>query len=268
MPADSDGLDRRFTGATVPSPPIANDDGQTSPALRDALTETSGTGELVLAALVSARLFVPVVAVADEVEHGADGFMREKSSTMASVSMRDEAGRRSLLAFTCIDELTRFNSEARPVPIAGPLAAQAALAEGAHALVIDVSGQTPFAVIGSELETLSATAGGGPANLGLRSALARHLAAEAEVVGAYLDSAGGEGDPGCELVLVLPPALTREQYQGLLARLSERFANDRAIVVATSPDADSSQRQGLTIRVVPANDPNFSRQPGDTPSLL
>ena len=284
MPADSDasasgatfsGIPASrvpFSGVTVPTPPIANDDGQTSPALRDALTGDSGSGEHVLAALVGARLFVPVVAVADEVERGVDGLTREKHSTMASVSMEDEAGRRSLLAFTCIDELTEFNSDARPVPIAGPLAAQAALAEGAHALVIDVSGQAPFAVVAAELETLAAAAGGGATNLGLRSALARHLNAEPEVVAAYLDSPnlhspGGEGDTRCELVVLLPPELTREQYQGLLARLSERFANDRAIVVATSPDAASSQRQGLTIRVVATNDQHFTRQPGDTPSL-
>jgi len=167
------------------------------------------------------------------------------------------------------------------VPIAGPLAAQAALAEGAYALVIDVSGQAPFAVVAAELETLAAAAGGGATNLGLRAALARHLQAEPEVVAAYLDSApldsshvearvdspGGDGDTRCELVVLLPPELTREQYQGLLARLSERFANDRAIVVATSPDAASSQRQGLTIRVVATNDQHFTRQPGDTPSL-
>ena len=251
----------------MPSPPIANDDGLTSPALREALAETSGSGERVLAALVGARLFVPVVAVVDDVEPDADGLTREKHSTMASVSMKDEAGRRSLLAFTCVVELTEFNSEARPVPIAGPLAAQAALAEGAHALVIDVSGQSPFAVVGAELETLAAAAGGGATNLGLRAALARHLTAEADVVNAYLDSPGGEGDTRCELVVLLPPELTREQYQGLLARLSERFANDRAIVVATSPDAASSQRQGLTIRVVATNDRAFTREIGDTPSL-
>jgi hypothetical protein len=255
----------------VPSPPIQNDDGQVSPALREALADPAGSGELVLAALVGTRLFVPVVALADDIEADASGLTREKNSTMASISMKDEAGRRSLLAFTCIDELARFNAEARPVPIAGPLAAQAALAEGAHALVIDVSGSAPFAVIGEELETLAAAAGGGAANLGLRSALARHLSAEAEVVSAYLDTAGGAlgaaANSPCELVLVLSPALTREQYQSLLARLSERFANDRAIVVATNPDAHSSTRQGLTIRVVAANDQNFSRQPGDTPSL-
>jgi hypothetical protein len=259
----------------VPSPPIQNDDGQASPALREALADPAGSGELVLAALVGTRLFVPVVALANDIEADASGLTREKNSTMASVSMKDEAGRRSLLAFTCIDELARFNAEARPVPVAGPLAAQASLAEGAHALVIDVSGSAPFAVIGEELETLAAAAGGGAANLGLRSALARHLSAEAEVVDAYLDTPGGSpgGSPGgagaspCELVLVLSPALTREQYQSLLARLSERFANDRAIVVATNPDAHSSTRQGLTIRVVAANDQNFSRQPGDTPSL-
>ena len=198
MPVGSDGSNRRFAGVTVPSPPIETDDGQASPALRDALADPAGSGELVLAALVGARLFVPVVALADDVERDVNGLTREKSSTMASVSMQDEAGRRSLLAFTCIDEFARFNAEARPVPIAGPLAAQAAFAEGAHALVIDVSGSAPFAVIGEELETLAAAAGGGHANLGLRSALARHLSAEAEVVDAYLDSPGGapSGDTG------------------------------------------------------------------------
>ena len=276
MPADSEGSVARVGGVTVPSPPLADDDGQISPALRSALTATSaatlaGSGESVLAALVGARLFVPVVAIADQVETTGQGLTHDKRSTMASVSMRDESGRRSFLAFTSVDELAQFDTEARPVPVAGPQAAGAALAEGAHAMVVDVRGEAPFALVRGELEVLAAAARGGAQNLGLRSALSRHVADEPHIVNAYLDPAGGSdtesSDAGCELVLVLPPTLTREEYQALVARLSQRLATDRAVIAATTPDPSASHRQGLTIRVVAADDQNFTRQPHDTPSL-
>ena len=188
--------------------------------------------------------------------------------------------RRSFLAFTSVDELAQFDAGARPVPVVGPQAAQAALAEGAHAMVVDVSGEAPFALVRGELEVLAAAAGGGAQNLGLRSALSRHVADEPHVVDAYLDSVRGQKLPtvvtpwaempsgaGCELVLVLPPTLTREEYQALVARLSQRLATDRAVVAATTPDPSANHRQGLTIRVVAENDQNFTRQPHDTPSL-
>lgn len=89
-----------------------------------------------LQALSEARLLVAVMAVADEVsDDGSD-----KSSHMAVVSMVNAAGEKGLLAFTGLDSMSAWNPEARPVPVPARAAAEAALADGAQALVIDVAG--------------------------------------------------------------------------------------------------------------------------------
>jgi len=89
-----------------------------------------------LRALAESRLLVAVLAVADEVDaNGAD-----KSSHMAVVSMINSAGEKGLLAFTGLDSMAAWNPDARPVPVPARAAAEAALADGARALVIDVAG--------------------------------------------------------------------------------------------------------------------------------
>ena len=75
---------------------------------------------------------------------------------MAVVSMVNAAGERGLLAFTGLDALTRWDPQARPVPVTGPMAAQAALDDGATALVIDVSGPVRLVVTGPDLRLLAA----------------------------------------------------------------------------------------------------------------
>ena len=98
----------------------------------------------VLAALPGARLLVPVVAVLGEAEVGPDGLRRDKTSDMAAVLMRGEDGRTALLAFTCLESMRRWDPEARPVPVSAAMAAQAALQDGAEALLVDVAGPVRY----------------------------------------------------------------------------------------------------------------------------
>ena len=74
---------------------------------------------------------------------------------MAVVSMVNAAGERGLLAFTGLDSLAAWDPAARPVPVAGPQAAQAALEDGATALVIDVGGPVRLALVGADLQALA-----------------------------------------------------------------------------------------------------------------
>ena len=91
-----------------------------------------------------ARLLVPVVAVLGEAEVGPDGLVRDKSSDMGAVLMRGADGRTALLAFTSLDAMHRWDPDARPVPVPAQVAAQAALQDGAAALLIDVAGPVRF----------------------------------------------------------------------------------------------------------------------------
>lgn len=109
-----------------------------------------------LAALQRSRLLVPVVAVLGEVETGADGLARDKSSDMAAVLLRGADGRLALLAFTSTETLAAWDPDARPVPVPAPVAAQSAVQDEAAALVVDVAGPVPFVVEGEDLVGLAA----------------------------------------------------------------------------------------------------------------
>jgi hypothetical protein len=61
----------------------------------------------------------------------------------------------ALVAFTGLEALGAWRPDARPVPVAAPLAARSALEEGASALVVDVAGPTPYVVEGDLLEGLA-----------------------------------------------------------------------------------------------------------------
>ncbi len=146
-------------GRAIPDPGFAGDDGSADPAVAAALEayrQGSSSVGAVLAALVTGRLLVPVVAVLDEAEAGPTGLHREKSSHMATVTVTGRDGRRALVAFTSTETLTRWRADARPVPVTASQAAGAALDEGADALVVDLAGPVPFAVEGAALRSLAA----------------------------------------------------------------------------------------------------------------
>jgi hypothetical protein len=158
----------------IPDPGFAGDAGAADPEVTAALaayaTDESRYVDA-LAALQGARLLVPVVAVATEVEHDADGRARDKTSDMATVLMTSRSGRRGLLAFTGLEPLRAWSPEARPVPVATRLAARSALQEGAEALVIDIAGPSTVAIEGDDLAGM---AGGWQlARVGVRTAWIR-----------------------------------------------------------------------------------------------
>ena len=153
------GVRGRFDGSRIPDPGFAGDDGAADAALTAALTaydagEDDRAG--VLGALVNARLLVPVVAVLGQVDVDDQGLAHDKSSDMATVLMTRPDGRRGLLAFTSTASLAGWNAEARPVPAAASTAAQAAIQEGADALVLDVAGPVRFALDGEDLRAVAA----------------------------------------------------------------------------------------------------------------
>ncbi len=143
---------------TIPDPGFPGDLGVAAPVVRAALAayaDGSGTQVDALAAVRTARLLVPVVAVLGEAEVDADGRLRDKTSDMASVLLRGADGRLALLAFTGLDSLHAWDPSARPVPATARTAAQAAVQDGAAALVVDVAGPASLAVEGDDLEGLA-----------------------------------------------------------------------------------------------------------------
>ncbi len=150
---DDSPLERR-----IPDSGFAGDAGEAAPEVTAALAAydagTSSYAET-LAVLTESRLLVPVVAILGEVAYDAAGLAHDKSSDMAAVLLTGADGRLALLAFTGTDSLARWNPEARPVPVATALAAQAALQDDAAAVVVDVAGPTTFVIEGDDLRALA-----------------------------------------------------------------------------------------------------------------
>jgi len=111
----------------------------------------SGRYPEALAALQRSRLLVPVVAMLGEVEYDAQGLAHDKTSDMAAVLIQGSDGRKGLLAFTGLQTMHAWNPEARPVPVTARMAAQAAIQDGADAIVVDLAGPVTFAVEGDDL---------------------------------------------------------------------------------------------------------------------
>jgi SseB protein N-terminal domain len=145
-------------GRRIPDPGFGGDDGAPDARLTTALAAYAGEPGRhleVFLALQHARLLVPVVAVLGEVEYDGTGLAHDKTSDMATALLVGRDGRQALLAFTGLETLARWRSDARPVPVTAALAARSAVQEGASALVVDVAGPTPYAVEGELLDGLA-----------------------------------------------------------------------------------------------------------------
>jgi hypothetical protein len=181
-------------------PGFDGDDGSAQPALTAALASWADSGDPgpVHAALLSARVMVPVVAIATDL--GADG--AEKSTDMAVITLRGPDGRVALPAFGSLATLTAWHAEARPLPITAARAAEAALFESADLLVLDPAGPVTFVVDGPALRALAEGRAPLPpaADPEVHAALAGALAPVAEVAAAVLIP-GGATDAILALVL-------------------------------------------------------------------
>ena len=148
---------------TLPDPGFAGDDGAADPVVAAALAaydaaapaDEADQHHATLAVLQDARVVVPVVAVLGEVEYDGQGLAHDKTSDMAAVLMTGRDGRTALLAFTGSASLARWDPTARPVPVRARQAAQAALQDGAAALLVDVAGPVLFVVEGDDLDSLA-----------------------------------------------------------------------------------------------------------------
>lgn len=132
------------------SPAYPDDDGSADPDVVESLASYAADGDLrpVIAALGRSRVLVPVVAVLAG-ERAADG--SDKQADMAAVLMTGRDGRTALLAFTGLESLRRWDPDARPVPVPFGQAAQAARAEGAAAVVVDIAGPVRTVVTDADL---------------------------------------------------------------------------------------------------------------------
>src|SRR5699024_7232919 len=121
--------------------PFPGDDGSIPAPLADALAEHRAGQDphrqQLVAALGSARVLVPIMAVATETGTTAHGLTGDNGADMAMVSITAADGTTVLPLFTSVTALSAWRSDARPVPVVAPQAAQAAVQEGCTALLLD-----------------------------------------------------------------------------------------------------------------------------------
>ncbi|AXK45622.1 SseB family protein [Brachybacterium saurashtrense] len=121
--------------------PFPGDDG-TAPAEVAAALAAHHAGEdphrrRLVAALTTARVLVPIMAVATETGTTAHGLTGDNGADMAMVSITAPDGTSVLPLFTSVAALSAWQQTARPVPVIAPQAAQAAVQEGCTALLLD-----------------------------------------------------------------------------------------------------------------------------------
>jgi hypothetical protein len=121
----------RFEGAAIPEQKFGDDDGTTPARLAEALATHDVSA--VVSALRGQRLLVALVAQLDSVTATGE----EKDSHMAAAMWQRPDGRTALLAFSSVAAMAQWDPQARPLPVAAAQVAQAALEDGAAALLID-----------------------------------------------------------------------------------------------------------------------------------
>ncbi|GII99495.1 type III secretion system (T3SS) SseB-like protein [Sediminihabitans luteus] len=129
--------------ALPPSSTFAGDDGSADPALAAALAgHVAGTVPMrdVVAALAPARVLVPVLAEAEATETGEHGHTVDREASSGVVALESPDGRRALPVFTSVETMARWRTDARPVPVEAPRAAQSAVSENWSLLVVDPAG--------------------------------------------------------------------------------------------------------------------------------
>lgn len=174
--------------------------------------------------VAAARLLVPVVAVAGETTE-VNGLVSDASSDMAAVTLVSPQGQKALPAFTSLQTLAGWDSSARPVPVTAQRAAQAAVQEGCHEIVLDVGASSYGVLRGSMVWSLAmdrpwvAPHRDPQVLTGVEAAVAD----EPAVVRVAL--AGGPSG-ALRIDLALRPGLTPEDLQQLAQRVGERIAVD------------------------------------------
>lgn len=89
-------------------------------------------------------------------QEGAPGASSRRDDTeMALPTLIGNDGRTAIIAFTGTETLKRWRDDARPVPVPAGQLWPAALAEHAHAVVVDVAGPVPLVVEGARLWALA-----------------------------------------------------------------------------------------------------------------
>jgi hypothetical protein len=230
VPTDSAG--QAWAGKSIPSHGFAGDTGGADPVLLAALTAVHDgpgldTETALMDRVAEARWLVPVVAVADEVDDSG-ALVVETRSDMAAVTLTSPDGSRALPVFTSLESLAAWDAHARPVPVTASAAAQAAISEECHVLVVDVASPHATVLRPSMLWALAQHRPWMASHLDdhVAAAVRAAVADEPEVDDHRVEAGEPAGAGVLRIVLALRPGLGADEVGEIATRIGERIATD------------------------------------------
>ncbi|GAB3874739.1 SseB family protein [Terrabacter terrigena] len=229
-PADSAG--QAWEGKSIPSHGFSGDDGSGDAgllaALQAAMTTPGDDAESrLMASVAGSRWLVPVVTVATEVDESGEHAVDTRSD-MAAVTLTSPDGSRALPMFTSLESLAAWDPSARPVPVRAAAAAQAAISEECHVLLVDVASPHATVLRPSMLWALAQGRPWQPSHLDghVAAAVSRAVADEPHVTSHRLEGGEPAGAGVLRVVLVLRPGLEADDVSAIATRIGERIATD------------------------------------------
>ena len=223
--ADSAGVP--FHARQLTSTGFDDDRGAGDPAVLAALAGSTDEAAL-LDAVAAARWLVPVVATAAEVVDGAHGHAVDAQVDMAVVTLVGPQGDRALPVFSSLTTLAAWDRAARPVPVTAARAAQAAVAEGCHALLLDIGAPHARTLRPSMLWALAQQRPWLPAHEDpfVATSVGRAVRGRPEVTAYALSAGTPHGEGVLAITLTLVPGLAPEEVRDLVTGIGEQLAGD------------------------------------------
>lgn len=235
--ADSAG--HTWTGRALSGSGFDGDLGEADPDLSAAL-EDPGDETALVRAIGAARLLVPILAVptepgdlrdhevVDPGESKVEPRTHHSATDMAVLTLTLADGQRGFPVFSSLAALSAWDASARPSPVTGSRAAQAAVSERCDVMLLDLGSGHECVVRPSMVWALAQQREWLPAHADpfVAQSLARATADEEDVI----DCVGEEGDPTgagiLRVVLSLRPGLQPADVAALATRVGEAIATD------------------------------------------
>lgn len=256
-----DSAGQPFQGRSFQPNPFQGDTGLADPGLEAALqsfnqvlagansSAIDAAFTSVVHALHSARLLVPLMTEAGDCGVTDEGHVVEKSQELSIVHVEGPDGRAVAPLFSSVQAMSRWNAEARPVPVDSARAALATAAEGLALMVLDPGSAHSLTLRRSALRAIATSEPYVSPLLDqeVRAALDEGFEAHRQVVVSCEVRSGDLSHTlsGPEIVVAvsLVPDLTAEELSSLLESVSARWSENALL---------QARVDGLGIKVTPA----------------
>ena len=236
----SDSAGTPWEGRSFEQNSFADDDGK-EPAELVAVIADFRNGQVGAEQVVDqirvSRLLVPLIAQLGESEVGAHGQTVDKSAELSIVTVKSPDDQESLVVFSSVDAMSRWNPSSRPVPTDAVRVCLAAASQMSTRVVLDPGSETEFVIrrpaIAKIAQSLPWTTP--EKNPAVLEVISNSLSGEANVLGFE----AGTADPfsvlaGSELEirLTLEAGLDHSVVKDLIERISSFWSKSEDFAVS------------------------------------